>query len=104
MCSRRLWVKSASLEVVYSAAAARWAQQWLSAPWARAYAHVRDSTRARLRTHWEHMLHAHPVRSACVCARTFRVISPIYSWFCICRANAALGKWSWTSRLLRSCS
>ncbi|KAJ8723031.1 hypothetical protein PYW07_004211 [Mythimna separata] len=57
--AQQLWVKSASLEVVYNAEAARWAQQWVCAPWAHAYAHVRDTTRARLRTQWEHMMHAH---------------------------------------------
>lgn len=67
-----MWVKSASLEVVYCAAAARWAQQFLAEPWGRgeaepgagpplAYAHVRDQTKARLITQWEHMLHPHLV-------------------------------------------
>lgn len=63
VCARRLWVKSMSLEVVYCAAAARWAQQFVAAPWGphRTIAHVRDQTRARILTHWEHMLRAHPV-------------------------------------------
>ncbi|XP_063378533.1 intermembrane lipid transfer protein Vps13D [Cydia fagiglandana] len=59
----KLWVKSAPLEVVYCLAAARWAQQWAAEPWghgagaARPYAAVRDHTRAKLITQWEHMLH-----------------------------------------------
>lgn len=70
----RLWVKSAPLEVVYNAAAARWAQQWACAPWAQAYAHVRDSTRARLRTHLEHIMgtHGHAVRTRA------RILPPHY--------------------------
>lgn len=65
VCSRRLWVKSASLEVVYNAEVVRWAQQWVCAPWSHAYATMRDQTRARLITQWEHIVHAHthPVRS-----------------------------------------
>ncbi|XP_053625592.1 intermembrane lipid transfer protein Vps13D isoform X2 [Plodia interpunctella] len=59
-CDYKLWVKSASLEVVYCWAAARWARALLWAPWgARAsqqYASVRDHTRARLVEHWEHMM------------------------------------------------
>lgn len=60
----RLWVKSASLEVVYCWAAARWAAAFLSGPWGNArghYAHVRDTTRATLTRHWATMMRAHPV-------------------------------------------
>ncbi|KAI5634491.1 vacuolar protein sorting-associated protein 13D [Phthorimaea operculella] len=66
-CDYKLWVKSQSLEVVWCAAAARWALGFArgawGAAWARprlAYATVRDSTKQRLITHIEHMMHPHP--------------------------------------------
>lgn len=68
---RRLWVKSGSMEVVYCAALARWARQFLCAPWGAAarallaYHSVRDSTKARLLTHWEEMMRAGPVGTCC---------------------------------------
>ncbi|KAJ2952417.1 hypothetical protein O0L34_g6723 [Tuta absoluta] len=66
-CDYKLFVKSQSLEVVWCAAAARWALGFArgawGAAWARprlAYASVRDSTKQRLITHIEHMMHPHP--------------------------------------------
>lgn len=62
----RLWVKSGSIEVVYCAELARWARQFVCGPWGasgawHAYHSVRDSTKARLMTHWEDMMRANPV-------------------------------------------
>ncbi|XP_049867189.1 intermembrane lipid transfer protein Vps13D [Pectinophora gossypiella] len=66
-CDYKLWVKSQSLEVVWCAAAARWALGFARGAWGAAWARprlamssVRDHTRQRLITHIEHMMHPHP--------------------------------------------
>ncbi|XP_050664459.1 intermembrane lipid transfer protein Vps13D-like [Leptidea sinapis] len=60
-CDHKVRVKCQSVEVVWCAAAARWAARWGGAAGAgdagRAMAHVRDHTRATLRTHYERLLH-----------------------------------------------
>ncbi|VVC98576.1 unnamed protein product [Leptidea sinapis] len=60
-CDHKVRVKCQSVEVVWCAEAARWAARWGGAAGAgdagRAMAHVRDHTRATLRTHYERLLH-----------------------------------------------
>jgi hypothetical protein len=61
----RLWVKSASLEVVWCAAAARWARRFACAPWAGArppaVASAATHTKNTLTRHWAHIMRANPV-------------------------------------------
>ncbi|XP_046964855.1 vacuolar protein sorting-associated protein 13D [Vanessa cardui] len=57
-CDYKLRVRSSSLEVVWCAAAARWARRWAAAgAGAGAIAHVRLHTRATLHHHWDRLLH-----------------------------------------------
>ncbi|XP_050345761.1 intermembrane lipid transfer protein Vps13D [Nymphalis io] len=57
-CDYKLRVRSSSLEVVWCAAAARWARLWAAAgAGAGAIAHVRLHTRATLHHHWDRLLH-----------------------------------------------